>query len=118
MAGVFFAFSVAVIPGLRRTDDRTFVRAFQAIDRAITNPVFLSIFLGALVAGGAAVLLHLPSQVRDVLPWVVAGFVLLAGVRARFDERRWLRWSHARTVLSAAAFGAFAWALVAHGQLG
>jgi uncharacterized membrane protein len=42
MAGIFGIYSNAIMPGLRRTDDRTFVAAFQAIDRAIINPVFMA----------------------------------------------------------------------------
>jgi uncharacterized membrane protein len=34
MAGVFGIYSNAIMPGLRRTDDRTFVAAFQSVDRA------------------------------------------------------------------------------------
>jgi uncharacterized membrane protein len=41
-AGVFGLYSNAIMPGLRRTDDRTFVGAFQAIDTAVINPLFLS----------------------------------------------------------------------------
>ena len=33
-AGVFALYAHAIMPGLRRTDDRTFVGAFQSIDRA------------------------------------------------------------------------------------
>lgn len=40
MAGVFAIYSNAIMPGLRKTDDRTFVGAFQAIDTAIINPLF------------------------------------------------------------------------------
>ena len=61
------------MPGLKTTDDRTFVAAFQAIDRAIINPWFmLTGFLGALVFTGAATLLHLG---RDPLPWIAAALV-------------------------------------------
>jgi uncharacterized membrane protein len=38
MAGVFGLYQHTVMPGLGRTDDRTFVGAFQAMDRAIINP--------------------------------------------------------------------------------
>jgi hypothetical protein len=48
MAGVFGIYGNAIMPGLRRTDDRTFVAAFQSIDRAIINPVFMVTFFGAL----------------------------------------------------------------------
>ena len=34
-AGVYQLYAFAIMPGLRRTDDRTFVGAFQQIDTAI-----------------------------------------------------------------------------------
>jgi uncharacterized membrane protein len=37
IAGVFALFAHTIMPGLRHTDDRTFVAAFQHIDRAIIN---------------------------------------------------------------------------------
>ena len=49
MAGVFGLYAHAIMPGLNKTDDRTFVGAFQAIDRAIINPLFMLWFFGALV---------------------------------------------------------------------
>jgi uncharacterized membrane protein len=59
MAGVFGLYAHTVMPGLGRTDDRTFVDAFQSIDRAIINPLFMATFLGALVFTGIAAGLHL-----------------------------------------------------------
>jgi uncharacterized membrane protein len=41
MAGIFSLYSLAIMPGLRRTDDRTFVGAFQQIDTAIVRPLCL-----------------------------------------------------------------------------
>ena len=76
MAGVFGIYSNAIMPGLRRTDDRTFVAAFQSIDRAILNPAFLATFLGALVFTALAALLHLGDDDRPVLPWIGAALVL------------------------------------------
>lgn len=146
MAGVFFIFAVAVMPGLGRTDDRTFVGGFQAIDRAILTPVFLLCFLGALGFPALAAVLYLPEPARAVLPWVVGGLALylvvflitfrvhvplnndikaaghpdemadLAGVRQRF-ESRWVRWNLLRTGCALAAFAMLAWALVVHGRL-
>ena len=50
MAGIYGIYSNAFMPGLAKTDDKTFVGAFQAVDRAILNPLFLLLgFLGALV---------------------------------------------------------------------
>jgi uncharacterized membrane protein len=146
MAGVFAIYANAIMPGLRRTDDRTFVRAFQSIDTAIVNPLFLTTFLGALASAGVAALAHIPDGERSVLPWCIAAFALylfavvstiavnvplndglkaagdpdrisdLAAVRERFDEPKWSRWNLARAVTSTAAFACLCWALVEHGQ--
>jgi uncharacterized membrane protein len=146
MAGVFGIYGNAIMPGLRRTDDRTFVVAFQSIDRAIINPAFMATFGGALALTALAALLHLTGDVRPVLPWVAAAFILYLlvfvitigvnaprnneikaagdvdrmtnphGVRERFDEARWIRWNHVRTFATTVAFGLLAWALVESGQ--
>jgi uncharacterized membrane protein len=78
MAGLFYVFAHAVMPGLGRTDNRTFVGAFQSIDKAITNgnPWFLATFLGALAFTGLAAALHLREDGRSLLPWIVAALVL------------------------------------------
>jgi uncharacterized membrane protein len=44
MTGVFHLYAYAIMPGLGRTDDRTFVGAFQSIDRSIINPLFMATF--------------------------------------------------------------------------
>jgi uncharacterized membrane protein len=138
MAGVFGLYANTIMRGLGRTDDRTFVGAFQAIDRAIINPLFLSTFFAALIVTGAAVVLHLGE---DVLAWIVVAFVLyltglvitfavnvplndaikaagepdaledVAGVRARFDEARWSRWNLVRALVTLASFVCLACAL-------
>jgi uncharacterized membrane protein len=144
MAGVFGLYSHTIMPGLARTDDRTFVGAFQAIDRAIINPWFLAGgFVGALVCAAVATLTQLG---RDALAWVAAALVLylvtfvitiavnvplndgikaagdpdriddLAGVRARFNEARWRSWNLVRTLASTLAFALLAWALVLEGR--
>lgn len=130
-AGVFFLYSNAIMPGLRRVDDRTFVGAFQAIDRAIINPLFLlGGFVGVLVFSAAAALLHIGDAA--VVAWCSAAAVLhaalmvitarvnlprndalkaagdpdgidVAAARVAFDERRWARWNHVRVVLSVVA---------------
>jgi len=145
-AGVFAIYANAIMPGLRRTDDRTFVGAFQSIDTAIINPLFLMTFLGGLVFTGIAAALHLGEDVRSVLPWIVVALVLylvgfvitvrvnvplndgikgagapdhiadLARVREQFNEAKWVRWNLVRAVTTAAAFGCLAWALVLLGR--
>lgn len=145
VAGVFGLYAHTIMPGLRRTDDRTFVGAFQAIDRAIINPLFMLAFFGALIFTGLATVLHLGEG--SILPWVLAGFVLylavfvitiavnvprndeikaagdpdeipdLALVRRRFDEGRWAAFNTFRTVANTLAFGGLLWALVEYGRM-
>lgn len=141
MSGIFFLYSNTIMPGLGKTDDRTFVGAFQAIDSRIINPVFMLMFFGGLVVTGAAVFLHLGDQFRSSLPWLIAGLVLyvvvflqtvainvplndyikgagdpgeidVAQVRREFNENRWIRSNHIRTLLTLIAFGCLCWALV------
>ena len=47
-AGVFGDWTHTIMPGLGTTDDRTFVDAFQALDRAIYNPLFMLPLMGSL----------------------------------------------------------------------
>lgn len=77
VASVFSCYASVIMPGLRRTDDRTFVTGFQRLDAAITRPLFLVFgFLGALLFTGLAGLLQLGADPRPALPWIVAAFVL------------------------------------------
>jgi uncharacterized membrane protein len=144
IAGVFALFAHTIMPGLRNTDDRTFVTAFQSIDRAIINPWFMiTAFVGALVFTGAAVLLNLG---RGTLPWIAVALALyivafsitvavnvplndaikaagnpddihdLAGIRERFHETRWAAWNLVRVVTTTGAFACLAWTLVLYGR--
>ncbi|WP_205857280.1 DUF1772 domain-containing protein [Phytoactinopolyspora endophytica] len=147
MAGAFGIFAVSIMPGLRNTDDRTFVGSFQSIDRAIINPVFMLAFVGALVFSALTAALHLREDGRSVLPWALVATVLylivfiitmavnvplndeikaagdpdqiadLAAVRERFNEARWIGWNIVRTVLATTAFGLLTWALVLYGRI-
>jgi len=56
-AGTYYTWASGVMPGLARTDDRTFVHAMQQMNVAIVNPVFLASFLGAPVLGVLAAVL-------------------------------------------------------------
>ncbi|MEU9233616.1 anthrone oxygenase family protein [Streptomyces subrutilus] len=146
VSGLFYGFSVAVMPGLRRTDDRTVVEVMQRINVAILNGWFLLGYLGSLVFTGLALALSLPAGGRDVLPAVIGAFVccvLATGITARVNiplntaldqagpadrmadpsavrqafEQPWVRANVWRTILSTAALGLLAWALVLHGRI-
>jgi uncharacterized membrane protein len=74
VAGVFGLYAHTIMPGLGRTDDRTFVGAFQSIDRAIINPWFMGGgFFGALVSTVVAALAHIG---QGGLPWIAAALAL------------------------------------------
>ena len=143
-AGVFLLYAHTIMPGLGHTDDRTFVAAFQEIDRSVLNPWFIGFsFFGALVFGLLAAILN---RGRPALRWILLALALhlvvvvltvainvplndaikaagdpdripdLAAVRAAFDEAKWRTWNVVRTLLDLAAFVSLAWALVLHGR--
>jgi uncharacterized membrane protein len=146
MAGVFGLYAHTIMRGLGRTDDRTFVGAFQAIDRAIINPLFMLAFMGALISSAVAAAVHLRSEDSTERPWVLVAcglylvtvvitFVVnlplndaikaagdpsaiadLEAVRHGFQEKRWAAWNIVRTIACTVSFGCLAWALVLHGR--
>lgn len=143
MAGVYAIYWNAFMPGLAKTDDRTFVGAFQATDRAIINPLFLGLgFLGSLVFTLLAALLSLGEDTRS---WLAIAFVLnlittiltiavnvplndalkaagdpetidVAAARAAFNEPRWRTFNGVRVVLNTVAFALLAWSLYVAGN--
>lgn len=145
MAGLFAGFAYGVMPGLSRTDDRTFISAMQKINVAIVNGWFMISFMGALFVAVVATVVHWRGGAHPALPWVIAGLVLYAlmflvtvavnvplndqlaaagdasgigdpaAVRERF-EGRWVAWNIVRAVAATAAFACFAWALVVNGE--
>ncbi len=145
-AGFFQLYSFAIMPGLGKTDDRTFVAAFQQIDRAIVGPWLFVFFFGSLVFTALAAALHFGAGERTAVPWIGVAFVLylavfvitlvinvplndgikaagepgeiadFAAVRERFHEARWVGWNVFRALASTIAFGCLAWALVLHGR--
>ena len=49
MAGLFYAYACSVNLGLGRLPDAGYLAAMQSINRAILNPVFLLVFMGAVI---------------------------------------------------------------------
>lgn len=147
LAGLFYSFSVSVMPGLARSADRSLVETMQQINIAIINPLFLFSFLGTPVLVGLAAALHLGADRRSVLLPLALAFAAALGTlvitvavnvplnnaldRAGHDldriadladvrqrfEGPWVRWNHVRTVTSTAALAFLAWALVEYGRL-
>ncbi len=143
VAGAFVLYAHTIMPGLRETGDRTFVAAFQQIDRAIINPWFMiTAFGGALVLTAAAAL---ANRGTPAFGWIAVALGLyliavivtvavsvplndaikaagdparidVARVRAQFGEARWAAWNLLRVATSVPAFGLLSWALVLAGR--
>lgn len=78
VAGTFFAFSVALLPGLRDLDDRSFVSVFRSINRAIQNPAFLTVLFAAPIVAVAAAAIALIQGTELNLTLIVVGALLSA----------------------------------------
>lgn len=50
VAGTVFAYANSVMPGLRNSDNRTFVLSVRHLTSSVANPIFLIISNGALIA--------------------------------------------------------------------
>lgn len=144
MAGAFDLYAHTIMPGLARTDDRTFVGSFQAIDRAIINPWFIGgTFLGALAFTVAAAVANRGEPAFTWIAFALAAYLVavvvtaavhvplndaiksagspdsipdLAAVRAQFGEARWAAWNLVRVVTSTGAFACLIWSLVLRGR--
>ena len=123
VTGLFLAFSVAVMPGLRATDDTVFLSAMQRINVAIVNPVFLLVFLGSpLLLLVAALVVPRNAWLWAALALHLAGFAVTPAVNVPLNdaldaatdpgparvafERPWNRAHAVRTLLMAASFAA------------
>ena len=144
LSGTFSLYSHTVMPGLHHTDDRTFIGAFQAMDRAIINPLFIGgTFLGAF---GLTIAAAITNRGEPSNRWVIAAAVGVvvavaitgavhvplndtikaagdplqitdpAAVRARFHESRWAAWNAVRTIASLGAFVSLVYAVLLHGR--
>jgi len=80
IAGLFYAWSISVTPGLAKIEDENYLQAFQKMNRAIINPIFLMCFMGL------AILLPLLSYFSynsiDFVYVITASILYLVGVMA------------------------------------
>lgn len=145
VAGTYFAFTCAVMPGLAATDDRTFVAAMQAINVKIENPVFFAGFFGAFVLPLVAVFRQRKAGGGAALRWTIAGLALYTagllttmgfniplnntlrdagdaaaladpGAVRRDFEDPWVAWNIVRTAASTAAAGCLVYAMRLRGR--
>lgn len=120
LAGLFYAYSMSVMPGLDKLGPDRAEEAMRHINRAILNPWLYLVFLGSpvaalaagLVAGGpAAVWFHAAAGVSAVGSFLVTVVINVpmnnridAGAMSWKEYRpRWTAWNTVRTVASLAS---------------
>lgn len=138
MAGLFAAFSYAVMPGMAKADAASSIMVMQRINTAILNPVFGLLFVGGLVASVLAVMLCWRTDLRW---WVVAGaglyvlgMLITGALNVPLNDQlaaagtpsspaaavsiwsdfatSWVRWNLARAIIHLGGFAALAVGLV------
>lgn len=80
VAGFFYAYSVSVMPGFAAADPLVSIRAMQAINAVVRNPLFAFSFFGTLGFGLAAAALLLAS--RRPSGWAALAGAALYGLGA------------------------------------
>lgn len=136
MAGLFFAFSTAVMGALGRLEPAAGIAAMQRINEVIQNPVFFLAFFGpALLAIAIGVAALAGWSEGRGLPLIAGSVIYLTGIiavtvlfnvpmnnaLAAADPAsaegariwadylaRWTAWNHVRTVAGLAATACFA----------
>ncbi len=128
MAGLFFVFSVAIMPALARIPVPAGIAAMQAINTTIVRALFVVVFIGtALVGAASAVLAPDPLHLAGAACYLVGGIGVTAVVNVPMNNAldrvapddaegastwqrylsRWTAWNHVRTVACTAAMIAF-----------
>lgn len=143
MAGIYFAFSCAVMLGLAGTSDAAFIDTMQQINQKILNIWFLAVFLGSVALPAVAAVLTGIDGDTGVLRWAIAATIFAivsfgitvgrnvplnnaldnAGrvesisdvpqVREAFEEP-WVRWNLYRTIASTLALVTLVRAVMLH----
>ncbi|MEU0940685.1 anthrone oxygenase family protein [Embleya sp. NPDC005971] len=132
VAGVYFCFAVAIMPGLGHVDDRTFIDVLQQVNKRIENPVFFACFFGAPILGVISIVQTRKLGHTEANRWIIAGVALAfvgmlitiggniplnnklrdAGDPAKIAdpaklrddvENAWIAWNTARTLAATAA---------------
>lgn len=79
LAGLYLAFSLAIMPSLSRLPDPVLVSVMQVVNRVIVRPGFVVLFLGAPLVAVAAVVLALVAG-APVLAVVVGALLQIASL--------------------------------------
>src|SRR5438105_15298485 len=76
IAGLFYAYSCSVNPGLGRLPDNEYLAAMQSINRAILNPVFFMSFMGTLLLLPLSTYLHYRQPNRSLFYLLLMATIL------------------------------------------
>ncbi|MFT7588627.1 MAG: putative membrane protein [Limisphaerales bacterium] len=81
IAGLFWAFTNSVMPGLAKVSDAAFVSTMQSINRVILNPIFFLCFLGTAITLPFSIFLEYKTGMSRRFWYITAATLLyLIGV--------------------------------------
>jgi uncharacterized membrane protein len=72
-AGLFYAWSVSIIPGARKVTDLTYMESMQSFNRAILNPAFFLVFMGSGILLSISAIQHYRT---GIVFWVILAAAL------------------------------------------
>jgi uncharacterized membrane protein len=76
MAGLYFAFSSAIMPALSKLEPAQGILAMQGINRTILNPLFLFLFVGSTALCVLLVIFSLGKLPALSAIWLIVGSVI------------------------------------------
>ena len=80
MAGLFYAWSISVTPGIGQVSNENYLQAFKAMNRAILNPAFFIAFMGLLVLFPILLYVLYRSSSAAFVPTLIATLLYVFGV--------------------------------------
>ena len=78
MSGLYWAFTVVVMPSLRANDDRSFIAFMQTTNQVTISIWFLPVFVGSLLLPIAAAVALLAGGNDGAKRWGIVGAILAA----------------------------------------
>ena len=79
-AGLCFTWGNAVTPGIGRLDNLSYLQSFQAMNRAIINPIFILVFFGPVIVQIANVVLFRNTAQQAWILMIAAAVIYFVGL--------------------------------------